>query len=156
VLIKPLLKQAHYYVRVPLVLSLTAACLVVPLVVYKWWHLQTLRQMAYFPIISLALLAEGFTKILNKKGLRAAMWPTINTVVAAIVITLLAGIPGAMHFLLDYPEVLFMQGGVTLMIGKYLDLRLFKDTNPFMPKAPAVGRVPQQPSPPAKLTLVGE
>jgi hypothetical protein len=156
VLIKPLLKEAHYYVRVPLVLSLTAACLVVPLLAYKWWHTQTLRHLAYFPIISLALMCEAFTKILNDKGLRAAMWPTVNTVVSAIVIALLAGIPGAMHVLLRYPEVLFMQAGIVLMIGKYLDLGLFAKTNPFMPKAPALDAASGPPAPTAGLRLVGE
>jgi hypothetical protein len=136
VLMKPLLKGAHYYVRVPLVLSLTAACLLVPLMIYAWWHVQTLRQVGYFPIISLALMCEAFTKILNDKGLRAAVWPTINTVVAAIVITLLFGIPGAMHLMLGYPEVLFMQGGLVLFIGRYLDLQLLAGRDPFVLGAP--------------------
>jgi hypothetical protein len=153
VLIKPLLKGAHYYVRVPLVLSLTAACLVVPLMMYGWWHVQQLRQVGYFPIISLALLCEAFTKILNDRGLRAALWPTVNTVVAAIVITLLFGIPGAMHLMLGHPEVLFMQGGVVLFIGRYLDLQLLAGRDPFLPSAPdAAGARPSQP---AHLRMVG-
>jgi hypothetical protein len=135
VLIKPLIKGAHYYVRVPLLLSLAAAFLVVPL---KFWNVELLRHFAYFPIISLSLLCEGFTKILNDKGLKAAMWPTINTINAAIVITLLARIPGAMHMLLHYPEVLFMQGGIILLIGKFLDLELFAGNNPFSEPAPVI------------------
>jgi 7 transmembrane helices usually fused to an inactive transglutaminase len=156
VLIKPLLKEAHYYVRVPLVLSLAAACVLVPLLLDKWWHAQTLRHLAYFPLINLALICEAFTKILNDKGLRAAMWPTINAVAAAIVITLLAGIPGAMHLLLSYPEVLILQGGVVLMIGKYLDLQLFADRNPFMPKPLAAAHTQQVPSPTTELRVAGE
>lgn len=153
VLIKPLLKQAHYYVRVPLVLSLTAACLVVPLMMYDRWHVATLRQVGYFPIISLALLCESFTKILNHHGLRPALWPTLNAVVVAIVITLLSEIPGAMHLLLGYPEILFMQGGVILVIGKYLDLHLLAGRDPFRSKAPEASGA--QPSPP-QLRVVGE
>ena len=141
VLIKPLIKDAHYYVRVPLLLSLVAAFLVVPL---KFWHVELLRHFAYFPIISLSLLCEGFTKILNDKGLRAAMWPTINTINAAIVITLLVRPPGAMHLLLRFPEVLFMQGGIILLIGKYLDLELFKRKNPFVKQDALTGQ--SQPS----------
>jgi len=155
VLIKPLLKEAHYYVRVPLVLSLAAACVLVPLMLDKWWHAQALRHLAYFPLINLALICEAFTKILNDKGLRAAMWPTINAVLAAIVITVVAGIPGAMHLLLSYPEVLILQGGIVLMIGKYLDLQLFAGRNPFMPK-PAVAGDTQLSSPTTQLRLVGQ
>jgi hypothetical protein len=148
VLIKPLIKDAHYYVRVPLLLSLVAAFLVVPL---RFWHVELLRRFAYFPIISLSLLCEGFTKILNDKGLRAAMWPTINTINAAIVITLLARIPGALHMLLRYPEVLFMQGGIILLIGKYLDLELFAGNNPFSTAAPVIAAQDQ----PAQLSMEG-
>jgi uncharacterized protein with transglutaminase domain len=147
VLMKPLLKEAHYYVRVPLVLSLTAACLVVPLMMFAWWHVQALRQVGYFPIVSLALMCEGFTKILNDKGLRAAMWPTINTIVSAIVITLLFGIPGAMRLMLGHPELLFLQAGVILFIGKYLDLQLLAGRDPFVKAAPdATGARPSQTS----------
>jgi ABC-type spermidine/putrescine transport system permease subunit II len=150
-----LLKEAHYYVRVPLMLSLTAACLVVPLLVDKSWHLETLRHVAYFPLINLALMCEGFTKILNDKGLRAAVWPTLNAIIAAIVIALLAGIHGALHLLLGYPEVLLMQAGIVLLIGKYLDLQLFAGRNPFLPKAP-VAPITSLPTAPAQLKLVGE
>ena len=156
VVIKPLLKEAHYYVRVPLVLSLAAACLVLPLLVDRWWHVEALRHVAYFPLINLALMCDAFTKILNKDGLRAALWPTTNAVLAAIVITLLAGIPGALHVLLGYPEVLLAQAGVILAIGKYLGFELFADRNPFIPKRPAVADAPQAPSPPPRLELVGE
>jgi uncharacterized protein with transglutaminase domain len=146
VLLKPLLKEAHYYVRVPLVLSLTAACLVVPLMMYAWWHVQTLRQVGYFPIVSLALMCEAFTKILNDKGLRAALWPTLNTIVAAIVITLLFGIPGAMHLVLGHPELLFLQAGVVLFIGRYLDLQLLAGRDPFVKAPDANGARPSQTS----------
>ena len=135
VLLKPLIRDAHYYVRVPLILSLVAAFLVVPLIAAKWWHLTLLQHFAYFPIISLSLICEAFTKILNESGLRAALWPTLNTVAAAIVIALLARIPGAMPLLLRYPEVLFLQAGVVLLIGKFLDLRIFENRNPFLPRA---------------------
>ena len=112
VIIKPLIKDAHYYVRVPLIMSLVAAFLVIPLIAGKRWHI----------------------------------WPTVNTVAAAMVIALLAGFPGAMPLLLSYPEVLFLQAGVILLIGKYLDLRLFEERNPFLPRRrpePNVGALVQ-------------
>jgi hypothetical protein len=134
VVLKPLIKEAHYYVRVPLILSLVAAFLVVPLIAANRWHLTLLQHFAYFPIISLSLICEAFTKILNERGLRAALWPTLNTIAAAIVITLIARIPGAMHMLLRYPEVLFLQAGIVLLIGKFLNLSLLGDRNPFLPR----------------------
>jgi hypothetical protein len=76
-------------------------------------------------------------------------------VAAAIVITLLARIPGALHLLIGYPEVLFMQGGMILIISKYLDLQLFANRNPFMPEAPAAPAPPASPAT-ANLRVVGE
>jgi hypothetical protein len=156
VLVKPLLEDAHYYVRVPLVLSLAAAAVLVPLLMDRWWHAQALRHLAYFPVINLALVCESFTKILNQKGLRAAMWPTVNAVLAAIAIALLAAIPGALHVLLAYPEVLLLQAGIVLLIGKHLDLQLFADRNPFMPKPAAAPGSGERPSTTPKLRLVSE
>lgn len=133
-LAKPLLRGAHYYVRVPLLLSMTAAFLVVPMLLDERWHLEMMRHFAYFPSICLALICEGFTKILNEKGLRAAMWPTINTVLSAIVIAVLADIPGVLHVLLGYPEVLLLQGAVIVSIDRFFAFQLFAGKNPFMPR----------------------
>jgi 7 transmembrane helices usually fused to an inactive transglutaminase len=157
VLVKPLLKDAHYYVRVPLLLSLTAIFLVVPMLLHERWHLEMFRQFAYFPSICLALICEGFTKILNDKGLRAALWPTVNMIASAAVITLIADIPGVLNLLLGYPEVLLLQGGLIVAISKYLDLELFAERNPFMPKAlSARAAAPSMPPPAVKLRSVGE
>jgi hypothetical protein len=148
VLVKPLLRRSHYYVRVPLVLSLAAAGLVVPLALDRWLHLEALREIAYFPLINLALMCEGFTKILNDKGLRAALWPTTGAVVSAVVIALLAAIPGALRLTLRFPEVLVLQAGLVLAIGRHLDLQLLAGWNPFLPRpTPQAASAPVEAAP---------
>ena len=147
VLVRPLFTGAHYYVRVPLLLSLTAACLVFPLLVDKWWHSDLLRHFAYFPVISLALICESFTKILNDRGLRAALWPTLNTMVVALVIHLVAQWPGTMRLLLTYPELLFLQAGIILVIGRYFAFEIFLQKNPFQPRAGLGAGLPAAPKP---------
>lgn len=131
VLMRPLLKGAHYYSRVPIQLSVVAGFLVLPLIAGKWWHEEWLRHLAYFPIISLALICEGFATKLDRGGVAKAAWPTANTILIGIIISLLARIPGALHLLLRFPELLVAQAGVVLLIGEYLHFELLKDKNLF-------------------------
>jgi hypothetical protein len=128
-LLRPLLKGAHYYARVPLQLSLVAMFLVLPLIAGKWWHEDWLRHLAYFPIISLCLICEAFTKSLDRKGLAAAAWPTLNTVLIGIIISLAASVHGALHLLLRFPELLVAQAGLVLFIGEYLHFEILKGKN---------------------------
>ncbi len=129
--ISPLLKGAHYYARVPIQLSIVAAFLIAPLITWKIWPEQWLRHLTYFPLISLALICEAFTKTLDEKGLAEAAWPTVNTVAVGTAITLLARIPGALHGLVRFPELLLAQAGVVLLISEHLRFEWLKDKNPF-------------------------
>ena len=131
VLLRPLLKGAHYYSRVPVQLSLVAIFLVLPVIAGKFWSDDWLRTLTYFPIISLCLICEGFTKALDKEGLAAAAWPTSNTILIGMIISFLAKIPGALDLLLRFPELLIAQAGVVLLIGEYLHLEIFEGMNPF-------------------------
>jgi 7 transmembrane helices usually fused to an inactive transglutaminase len=128
-LLRPLLKGAHYYARVPLQLSLVAIFLVLPLIAGKWWHEDWLRHLAYFPIISLCLICEAFTKSLDRKGLAEAAWPTLNTILIGMIISLVASIHGALHLLLRFPELLVAQAGLVLLIGEYLHFEILKGKN---------------------------
>jgi hypothetical protein len=133
-LMRPLLRGAHYYSRVPVQLSVVAIFLVVPLFLGKFWHEDSLRQLAYFPVISLCLIGESFTKTLDRKGPAAAIWPTVNTVLIGMLISAVAGIPGALHLLLRFPELLILQPGVVLLIGEFLRFELLKGRS-FLPHA---------------------
>lgn len=131
VLVRPLLKGAHYYSRVPAQLSIAAICLVLPLVAGRWWHEEWLQRLAYFPVISLCLICEGFAKKLSRRGLAAAIWPTVSTILIGIIISLVARIPGALPLLLRFPELLVAQVGVVLLIGECLRFELLKGKNPL-------------------------
>jgi uncharacterized protein with transglutaminase domain len=136
ILMRPLLKGAHYYSRVPVQLSVAAIFLLVPLVAAKWWHEDWLRSLAYFPVISLCLICEGFTTKLDRNGLAEAAWPTANTILIGTIISLVTRIPGALHLLLGYPELLVAQAGVVLLIGEYLHFELLQGKNPFAMNRP--------------------
>jgi len=151
---RPLLKGAHYYSRVPIQLSLVAMFLVVPLVAAKLWPEEWLQHLAYFPIISLCLICEAFTKTLDEKGLAEAAWPTTNTILIGMLIGLVARIPGALHVLLRFPELLVAQTGFVLLIGEYLHFELLKGKNPFVRKKETVEKYEPEGSAQESMLLV--
>ena len=132
VVMRPLLKGRHYYARVPVLLSIVASFMVVPLMLARYSHGLWLQHLAYFPLISLALICEAFTKTLDEKGLAEAAWPTLNTVIVGMVINCIANFHGTLHLLLRFPELLFLQIGVVLLIERYMHFEVFEGKNPFL------------------------
>jgi 7 transmembrane helices usually fused to an inactive transglutaminase len=129
---RPLLKGRHYYARVPVLLSIVASFMVVPLMLARYSHGVWLQHLAYFPLISLALICEAFTKTLDEKGLAEAAWPTLNTVIVGMVINWIAAFHGTLHLLLRFPELLFLQIGVVLLVERYMHFEIFEGKNPFL------------------------
>ena len=132
--VRPMLQDAPYNTRIPIQLSLVAAVLVMLLAAAEWWQLAWLEQAAYFPVIALCLTCESFAKVLERDGLAEAAWQTMTTVMAAIVITALAGVPGFMRFMLRTPEILFLEAGAILLLARHLSFRLFEGWNPLSPR----------------------
>jgi len=132
VVMRPLLKGRHYYARVPVLLSIVASFMVVSLMLARYSHGLWLQHLAYFPLISLALICEAFTKTLDEKGLAEAAWPTLNTIIVGMVINYIANFHGTLHLLLRFPELLFLQIGVVLLIERYMHFEVFEGKNPFL------------------------
>ena len=63
-----------------------------------------------------------------------AAWPTLNTVIVGMVINWIATFHGTLHLLLRFPELLFLQIGVVLLIERYLHFEVFEGKNPFLIK----------------------
>ena len=132
VVMRPLLQGRHYYARVPVLLSIVASFMVVPLMLTRHWHDLWLQHLAYFPLISLSLICEGFTKTLEEKGLAEAAWPTLNTVMVGMVINWIATFHGILHLLVRFPELLILQIGVVFLIEKYMHIGILEGKNPFL------------------------
>lgn len=129
----PAIRSLPYYARVPVLLSLAAGFLVVPVMVAGWIPAAWLVHLAYFPIIALCLVSDTFAKLLDRKGPLDAAWRALTTIVAAVVITLVSELPGAMQLPLRYPELLLAQVGVVLLIGRFCAWNLVGGWNPFAP-----------------------
>jgi|SRR5271165_2015953 len=134
VMMRPLLTGKHYYARVPVLLSLVASFMVVPLMLTRCWHDLWLQHLSYFPLISLSLICEAFTKTLEEKGLAEAAWPTLNTVIVGMVINWIATFHGMLHLLLRFPELLILQIGVVLLMEQYMHFGVLEGKNPFLTK----------------------
>lgn len=140
--LRPLLRGAPYYARVPVLLSLVATFLVIPVVASQSWPAVWLQHLAYFPIIALCLTCEAFTKALDENGMAEAIWRTITTVTVAAIITGIVRIPEVMQTFLRYPELLVVQAGLILAISEYLDFQVFEGKNPFARKSANQGNAP--------------
>jgi hypothetical protein len=130
-LVRPLVRDVHYYARVPVLLSLLVSLMVLALVGGRFWHLIWMERLAYFPIIALCLTCESFAKLLDDQGPAEAIWRAAATIAVGLVITGVAHIPGAMAAMLRFPELLIAQTGCILLIAGLLDYRLFEGKNPL-------------------------
>jgi hypothetical protein len=130
--IRPFLKSIRipYFGRVSVILSAVAAIMILTLIAGESLEAETIRGVAYFPIVVLCLAGDGFARTLVKEGTRSALWRGLMTAVVGIVITLIASVHALESFMLRYPEVLIFEIGLIMVIAEYFDLRLFQDLNP--------------------------
>lgn len=130
--VRPVLKAIRipYFGRVSVILSTVAAIMMTALIASTWLEAEVLLGVAYFPIVVLCLAGDGFARTLVKEGARSALWRGAMTALVAILITLMADIPGFETFMLRFPEILFLEIGLIIAIAEYFDFRLLQDLNP--------------------------
>jgi uncharacterized protein with transglutaminase domain len=144
-LVRPLLRDVHYYARVPVILSILVSVMALVLAAGKSWHLPWMERLAYFPIIALSLTCESFAKLLDDKGVAEAVWRAAATIGVGLAITGAASIPGAMPAMLRFPELLLAQTACVLLIAGFLNYRLFEGKNPLRRRS--ARQFPGQPAP---------
>ena len=119
-----------YYARVSIILSAVSSIMIVALLSSTWFDSDALRRMAYFPIIVLSLMGDGFARTLTKEGFTSAMWRGTATVLVALLITSLSQINGFRELFLNFPELLIVEIACIVVIAEYFDLRLLSWLNP--------------------------
>lgn len=122
-----------YFARVSAMLSAVALIMLVALLASTWLGVASLGRAAYFPIVVLCLMGEGFARTLSKEGVRSALWRGTMTALAAVLITFLFQINGFQELFLHFPELLIAETGCIVVIAKFLDLRLLAWLNPPVP-----------------------
>jgi hypothetical protein len=130
--IRPALKaiQLPYFARMSIILSVVAVFLIAAVLLSDAMEVKQLKNVAFFPIFVLSLVADAFSRILTQEGWGSALWRTSMTVMVGILLTWLFMIPGVKQLLLRYPETLITQIGIIVLIAEYLDLRLLQRLNP--------------------------
>jgi hypothetical protein len=137
VAIRPLIKATRlpYFARVSVILSTVALIMLIALLASTWLGFESLGRMAYFPIVVLCLMSEGFARTLSREGLRSALWRGMMTAFVAVLITFLFQINGFRNLFLRLPELLIVETGCIVIISEFLDFRLLAWLNP-----PVVGK----------------
>lgn len=113
------------YARTAVIVSLSAMIMVGALLIAPWVRSEAIWSVAFFPVIIMAMLAEGVARTLEQDNAVAAAWRAGWTVILALVVW---AVHGAMNgLLLGFPEAMLTQLVAVVMISEFLDLRLLEE-----------------------------
>ena len=128
VLVRPWLRriQLPYYARVSVILCIVAITMVGALLAGPWMRSEVVWGAAYFPVIVLAMLAEGIAHTLDRDNVVTASWRAVTTILLAFVIALIGWVPALRSLLLQFPELVLTEIVAIVMISEFLDLRLLQ------------------------------
>ncbi len=131
-MIRPVLKDMGlpYFARVSVILGAVAGIVIATVLMAHHLSVAILERVAYFPIIVLCLICEGFARTLDKEGFVSAVWRGATTALLAVVFVLFTRIPGLQALLFRLPELLVLQIGCVVLIAEFFDFRLLKWLNP--------------------------
>lgn len=118
--------QLPFYARVGAILCIASMLLVGGLVLGPALHSDTLWSFAFFPVIILAMLAEGIGATLARDDGWTAAWRAGWTIVLALLIAFVTWIPAVREVALQFPELILTQLVAIVFISEFLDLRLLE------------------------------
>lgn len=131
-LVRPVFKRMKlpYFGRSTALLIAVAGTIVLTMLLGLALGLKNVERVAYFPIVVLTLTGEAFAATYRREGRKSAFWRAAATAATALLITAIASIPQARHFLMAYPELVFLQLVAVPLICEFLNLRLLQHLNP--------------------------
>lgn len=145
VLVRPSMRRAGMplYARVAVVLSMVAFTILGALLTGAWFDSATLWSMAFFPVVILAMLAEGIADTVARDGVAMGAWRTATTIMLAGVLAVLNQLTPLRELLLSCPELLLTPPVMVIFISEFLDLRLLENFRPGSQLTPAKSIGPQ-------------
>lgn len=125
-LVRPVIRHIRLpsSARLSLISCIVAIIMVAALFVGPWMRSETIWSLAFFPVIMLALLAEGIAKIIDQDNALVASWRLGATVILALLILLVTQSPTVQDFALHFPELMLTQLAAIILISEFLDFRL--------------------------------
>jgi D-alanine-D-alanine ligase len=114
------------YARVSVILCIAALIMVGAVLLGPWLRSDMLWSFAFFPIIILAMLAEGIADTLDRDNALTAAWRAGWTIVLALLIAFISQVPVVRELALRCPELIVTQLVAIIFISEFLDFRLLQ------------------------------
>ena len=129
VILRPWMRRVRLplYARISLILALTACIQIFFLLLGSWQRSPTMFNLAFFPVIILALMAEGIAGTLDQKRPATAAWRLGWTLALALLLYALMNFGPFLKLLLRAPELMLLQIVAIVLVAEFLDFRLFQD-----------------------------
>src|SRR5690606_1263092 len=91
VLIRPSMRNVRLplYARITVILCMCAGIMVVALLIGPWLHSESIWNVAFFPVIIMAMLAEGIAKTFAQNEPVRAVWRLAWTIIVALIIAVI-------------------------------------------------------------------
>jgi len=113
------------YARITLILSLSAMIMIGALLIAPWLRSEAVWGVAFFPVIIMAMLAEGVAKTLEEDDAVTAVWRAVWTILVALLIVLIH--QAVSGFVFQFPELIVTQLVAIVFVSEFLDLRLLEE-----------------------------
>lgn len=115
------------YARVSLILAMTAGLQILFLMVGSWQRSHTMFNLAFFPVIILAMMAEGIAGTLDQNRPATAAWRLGWTLALALLLFGIMNFGPFLKLLLRAPELMVLQIVAIVLVSEFLDFRLLQD-----------------------------
>lgn len=114
------------YARITVILCLAVVVMVAALLLGPSLGSAALWNVAFFPVIIVAMLAEGIARTLANDSAVTAAWRAAWTLVLAVLIALIGESRAISELTLHFPELLLTQVVAIVLVAEFLDLRLLE------------------------------
>ena len=114
------------FARVAVILCLSSMIMVSALLLAPLLRSETIWSVAFFPVIIVAMLAEGIAKTVANDSAITAAWRAGWTLIVALVIAWVCTRPTMRDIALHFPELMLTQLVIIVLIAEFFDLRLLE------------------------------
>lgn len=127
-LIRPWMRRIRLplFARVSVILCLAALIMVSALLLAPLLRSEIVWSVAFFPVIIVAMLAEGIAKTLANDSAVMAAWRATWTLLVALIIAWICTRPIIRDVALRFPELLVTNLVMIVVIAEFFDLRLLE------------------------------
>jgi D-alanine-D-alanine ligase len=115
------------YARVSMILAITAGIQILFLMIGSWQRSHMMFNLAFFPVIILAMMAEGIAGTLDQNRPATAAWRLGWTLALALLLYAIMNYGPFLKLLLRAPELMILQIVGIVLISEFLDFRLLQD-----------------------------